>query len=154
MKGKFFGIIAGPFFFLGGTYVLFRWTHRLQEYLLVEWGDLIGLDLDEVQVKELQRKIRPWLLRIHIIGMFLAFLFSLLHSFSLYQEEGFMEGGFSHIIVWVALIILLLYVLTGLDLKFRLLPNQIRRKIRIIHKNPFLVFFIAGLILTHVLLID
>lgn len=152
-SSKDLGLFAGPLFFLGGCYILFMWTRRLFRYLLVEWGDLIGLNtLDEEQVKAAQRKIKPWLLWVHITGMGLAFAAAGIHAYGQYLDEGAFEGGLFHLLIWPALLVLALHILTGLDLKFRVLPNSIRRRIRPLHKNPIIVLAIALIILGHVFL--
>ncbi|MFX0116838.1 MAG: hypothetical protein ACFFB3_19980 [Candidatus Hodarchaeota archaeon] len=152
---KRLGIIAGPLLFLGGSYVLFMWTRRLQSYLLVEWGDLIGLNsLDEDEVQAAQRMVRKWLLWAHIAGMGLAFIAASIHGYNLYLNEGFFEGGVAHLMIWPALLAMLLYMLSGLDLKFRFLPSRIRRRIRPLHKHPILILLLASIILGHALLID
>lgn len=151
---KSLGLIAGPFFFLGGFYILFMWTKGLQSYLLTEWGDLIWLRIiDKEEVKAVQRKIQPWLQWLHFPGMGLAFAVAGIHAYGQYADEGFFEGGWPHIAIWPALIMLFLLILSGLDLKFRILPNRLRRRIRPIHKNPILTVVLAAIILGHVLLI-
>jgi hypothetical protein len=151
---KNLGLIAGPFFFLGGSYVLFMWTKGLQSYFLVEWGDLIGLrSMDEEEVAGFQRKVKPWLQWLHFLGMGLAFSAAGVHAYDQYAHEGFFEGGWPHIAIWPVLLVLFLLILSGLDLKFRILPNRIRRHIRPIHKNPILTIALAAVILGHVLLI-
>ncbi len=151
---KNLGLIAGPFFFLGGMYVLFMWTTGLQSYLLEEWGDLIGLrSIDEEEVAGFQRMVRPWLLWLHVLGMGLAFAVAGIHAYGQYVDEGFFEGGWPHIAIWPVLLALFLLILSGLDLKFRLLPNRLRRRIRPIHKNPILLITLAAVILGHVLFI-
>lgn len=153
-SSKNLGLIAGPFFFLGGCYVLFMWTKGLQSYLLVEWGDLIGLrSIDEEEVKAAQRKVRPLLQWLHFLGMGLAFAAGGIHAYGQYADEGFFEGGWPHIAIWPALLVLFLFILSGLDLKFRVLPNRIRRRIRPIHKNPILTIALAAVILGHVLFV-
>jgi hypothetical protein len=152
-RSKDLGLIAGPFFFLGGCYILFMWTRRLQIYLLVEWGDLVGLNtLDEEEVKTAQRKIKPWLLWAHIIGMALASAAAGIHAYGQFIDEGAFEGGLFHLLIWPVLLVLFLHILTGLDLKFRVLPNSIRRRIRPIHKNPIILLALASIILGHVFL--
>ncbi|MHA2272887.1 MAG: hypothetical protein ACXACI_13560 [Candidatus Hodarchaeales archaeon] len=148
---KNLGLIAGPFFFLGGGYILFMWTRGLQRYLLVEWGDLIGLrSMDEGEVKAFQRKVKPWLQWLHFLGMGLAFSAAGVHAYGQYVDEGFFEGSWPHIAIWPVLLVLFLLILSGLDLKFRVLPNRIRRHIRPIHKNPILTIALAAIILGHV----
>ncbi|MFX0116538.1 MAG: hypothetical protein ACFFB3_18465 [Candidatus Hodarchaeota archaeon] len=67
-------------------------------------------------------------------------------------DEGFFEGGLFHIIIWLILLVLFFYILAGLDLNVRVLPNSIRRRIRPIHRNPIILLAVASIILSHALL--
>ncbi|MFX1512283.1 MAG: hypothetical protein ACFFCQ_06825 [Promethearchaeota archaeon] len=144
-----FGIVTGPLLFLGGVYVIHMWTRRVQVHLLTEY-----IELDPSEVKKLQRFLKPWLHRFHMLANGIALGTASVHTLGTLLRNKITEGGFSHLMIWLALTLMLLYLVSGLILKLRLFPPKIRRQIRYLHKSPIIIFLLAGVILGHVVLID
>ncbi|MFX0210237.1 MAG: hypothetical protein ACFFDT_29930 [Candidatus Hodarchaeota archaeon] len=146
---KAFGIITGPLLFLGGAYVLFMWTRSLQIQLFTEYTEL-----DPKSIKKFQRGFRFWLQRAHMVANGAALLTACSHALGLVLRGNIMDGGLPHLLIWPALTLMLLYLLSGILLKFRLFSPTFRKRIRPFHKSPILIILLAGIILGHVVLIS